>query len=70
MGNSHGEVIVRSPFHVTRQKREKFEWMNNIWIGRLPFKISFFFWRVWRQRIPTDDVLKRIRVHVVSKCYC
>ncbi|KAH0701736.1 hypothetical protein KY290_016740 [Solanum tuberosum] len=70
MGNLHGEFTVRSSFHVIRQKREEFEWMNNIWIGGLPFKISFFFWRIWRQRIPTDDVLKRMRVHVVLKCYC
>ncbi|KAH0661911.1 hypothetical protein KY284_026842 [Solanum tuberosum] len=70
MGNSHGEFTVKSTFQVLRRKREEQEWMNYIWIKGLPFKISFFLWRVWRKRIPTDDVLKKMKVNMVSKCYC
>ncbi|KAH0696182.1 hypothetical protein KY289_013664 [Solanum tuberosum] len=70
MGNAQGEFTIKSAFQLTRKKREEKEWMNNIWLKGLPLKISFFFWRVWRQRIPTDDVLKRMRVNVVSKCHC
>lgn len=25
---------------------------------------------IWKKRIPTDDVLKRMKVQVASKCYC
>lgn len=29
-----------------------------------------FFYRVMKERIPTDDILKRMKINVVSKCYC
>lgn len=44
--------------------------MNCIWLKGLPFKRSFFLWRVWKKRIATDNNLKSIRMQIVSKCYC
>uniref|UniRef100_M1BXK5 RNase H family protein n=1 Tax=Solanum tuberosum TaxID=4113 RepID=M1BXK5_SOLTU len=70
MGNTQGEFTVKSAFQLLRRRREEQDWMNNIWIKGLPFKISFFLWRVWRKRIPTDDVLKKMKINMVSKCYC
>ncbi|XP_049388499.1 uncharacterized protein LOC125852859 [Solanum stenotomum] len=70
MGNTQGEFTVKSAFQLMRRKKEEYEWRNNIWIKGLPFKISFFLWRVWRKRIPTDDVIKKMKVYMASKCYC
>ena len=70
LGNSQGEFTVKSTFQVFRRKREEQKWMSYIWIMGLPFKISFFLWRVWRKRIPTDDVRKKMKVKMVSNCYC
>ncbi|XP_075092125.1 uncharacterized protein LOC142172415 [Nicotiana tabacum] len=35
---------------------QKFKLM---WIKGLPFKISFFLWRLWRQKIAADDMWRR-----------
>ncbi|KAH0669712.1 hypothetical protein KY289_024205 [Solanum tuberosum] len=70
MGNSTGVFSAKSAYHMLRTKRETIDWMNWIWIKGLPFKFSFFLWRVWKKRIATYDNLRRMRMHIVSKCYC
>ncbi|XP_070036080.1 uncharacterized protein [Nicotiana tomentosiformis] len=40
------------------------------WTKGLPFKISFFLWRLWKGTIPTDDLWRRSGYMVVSKCWC
>lgn len=44
--------------------------MKNIWIKDIPFKISFFQWRVWRKKVASNDNLKRMRICLASKYYC
>ncbi|KAK6788076.1 hypothetical protein RDI58_016601 [Solanum bulbocastanum] len=70
MGSSVGNFTVKSAYHLVRHKREQIEYCRNIWIKTLPFKISFFLWRVWKKRIAIDDNLRRMRMNIVSKCYC
>ncbi|XP_019256289.1 PREDICTED: uncharacterized protein LOC109234676 [Nicotiana attenuata] len=41
-----------------------------IWIKGLPFKISFFLWRLWRKKIATDDIWRRQGQMVMSRCWC
>ncbi|XP_070012994.1 uncharacterized protein [Nicotiana sylvestris] len=36
----------------------------------MPFKISFFMWKVWKAKLPLDDFLKRIGYCMPSKCWC
>ncbi|XP_059289519.1 uncharacterized protein LOC132043051 [Lycium ferocissimum] len=31
---------------------------------------SFFLWRLWKERIATDDNLKRMHISLVSRCWC
>ncbi|XP_031111979.1 uncharacterized protein LOC116015953 [Ipomoea triloba] len=40
------------------------------WHKHLSFKVSFLAWRVFRGRLPTDDVLSRFGHVVVSRCWC
>ncbi|XP_015158226.1 uncharacterized protein [Solanum tuberosum] len=70
MGNSIGVFSAKSAYHLLRNKRDIIDWMSCIWIKGLPLKFSFFLWRVWKKRIATDDNLRRMRMHIVSKCYC
>ncbi|WMV44063.1 hypothetical protein MTR67_037448 [Solanum verrucosum] len=70
MTNTNGEFTVQSTFRMMRKRREQKEWLSNVWIKGLPLKISFFLWRVWRKRISTDDNLKRMRIHIASRCHC
>ncbi|XP_019178136.1 PREDICTED: uncharacterized protein LOC109173355 [Ipomoea nil] len=39
------------------------------WHKHLPFKVSFLAWRVFRQRLPTDDILARFGHVIVSRCW-
>ncbi|XP_070019940.1 uncharacterized protein [Nicotiana sylvestris] len=41
-----------------------------IWVKGLPFKIAFFMWKVWKEKLPLDDFLKRIGYCMPSKCWC
>nr|GMD72380.1 uncharacterized protein LOC109173561 [Ipomoea batatas] len=38
--------------------------------GGIPWKMSFMAWRVFRNKVPTDDVLSRFGFNVVSRCFC
>ncbi|XP_019183220.1 PREDICTED: uncharacterized protein LOC109178127 [Ipomoea nil] len=40
------------------------------WRKHLPFKVSFLAWRVFRGRLPTDDILARFGHAIVSRCRC
>uniref|UniRef100_M1D5L9 RNA-directed DNA polymerase (Reverse transcriptase) n=1 Tax=Solanum tuberosum TaxID=4113 RepID=M1D5L9_SOLTU len=44
MGSSVGNFTVKSAFHLVRHKREQIDYCRNIWIKKLPLKISFFFY--------------------------
>ncbi|KAK6780202.1 hypothetical protein RDI58_022386 [Solanum bulbocastanum] len=70
MGNSKGVFTAKSTYHSMRRSMNELEWMNQLWLKGLPFKIAFFLWRVWKKRIATDDNLKRMRMQIASKCYC
>ncbi|KAH0679660.1 hypothetical protein KY284_020745 [Solanum tuberosum] len=65
-----GDFSVKSAYQIIRAKITEKSLSKHMWINDLPFKIGFFLWRVWRRRITTDDNLKRMRLQVVSKCYC
>lgn len=69
MGDTSGEFSTKLIFQLIRDRREGFDWARYIWIKGLPSKISFFLWRL-RRCIPTDDNVKRLRVQLVSRCYC
>lgn len=41
-----------------------------IWVKGLPFKIAFFMWKVWKNKIPLDDFLRRLGYLMASRCWC
>lgn len=69
MRDKSGEFTVKFAYGLLRRRQVQ-EWTRNVWIKGLPLKISFFLWRVWKRRIATDDNLKRMKIQVVSRCYC
>ncbi|KAH0669175.1 hypothetical protein KY289_023668 [Solanum tuberosum] len=70
MANTQGSFTVKTAWELVRRRVESIRDFEEIWIKRLPFKINFFMWRVWRRRIATDDNLKRININIVSRCWC
>lgn len=53
-----------------RKKQEIRVDYGYIWANGLPLNLIFFLQRVWKRRIPTDDNLKRMKIHMVSRCWC
>lgn len=70
MPNSSGDFIVKSAWDMIRRKREIQQHFQEIWIKGLPFKISLFIWRLWKQKLPIDDILSKIGIAIVFKCHC
>ncbi|XP_075097852.1 uncharacterized protein LOC142175172 [Nicotiana tabacum] len=61
---------VKSAWQYTRRRDEPRTAYRMIWVTGLPFKISFFKWKVWKAKLPLDDFLKRIGYCMPSKCWC
>ncbi|KAH0776581.1 hypothetical protein KY290_007992 [Solanum tuberosum] len=70
MANSQGRFKVKSAWDLMRSKHEQKRDYDLIWNRGLPFKINFFLWRVWKRRISTDDNLERMKINIVSRCWC
>ncbi|KAH0776287.1 hypothetical protein KY290_007698 [Solanum tuberosum] len=69
-GNTTDLFTVKSAYHRMRSRKAEENWRRYMWIRGMPIKISFFLWRVWRGEIVTDDNLKKMKIPIVSKCYC
>lgn len=46
MLESRGMFSVRSAYHLMRQRKKPSDLYKNMWIKGIPFKISFFLWRL------------------------
>ncbi|KAH0761396.1 hypothetical protein KY290_017469 [Solanum tuberosum] len=69
MANTKEVFYVKSVWELVRKRDEPTQCYELMWIKRVSFKINFFYWRVWRRRISTDDNLKRMKITSVSRCH-
>lgn len=70
MLSNSGKFTVSSAWEEVRQKENSFSLYSYIWIKGIPFKVSFFLWRLLRQRLPIGEILIRIKVVEEAQCYC
>ncbi|XP_060190723.1 uncharacterized protein LOC132619998 [Lycium barbarum] len=70
MMTASGKFIVGTAWELLRSKAVKSDVFKNMWISGVPFKISFFFWRLWKYKIPVGEVVRRIGVDTEATCYC
>ncbi|XP_060195442.1 uncharacterized protein LOC132624727 [Lycium barbarum] len=68
--DTSGEFTIKSTWDFIRLRGPQLDSYRFMWIKGLPFEISFFLWRCWKYKIPTDDVLKKMNINLVSKCWC
>lgn len=45
-------------------------WGEAIWQKWIPPKVSCFLWKLFHKVVPTDDSIRRLGIHIVSKCSC
>ncbi|XP_059284804.1 uncharacterized protein LOC132038098 [Lycium ferocissimum] len=64
MMTSSGKFTVSSAWNLLRQKGHISTVYKQLWIKGVPFKISFFLWRLWKFKLPVDEVLASIGINV------
>ncbi|XP_075084826.1 uncharacterized protein LOC107774618 [Nicotiana tabacum] len=70
MPTPSGKFSVSSSWQILRHRVDLNQEFKLIWIKGLPFKISFFLWRLWRQKIAIDDMWRKQGQMVMSRCWC
>ncbi|XP_070049453.1 uncharacterized protein [Nicotiana tomentosiformis] len=65
---TRGNFTVKSAWEYLRRRKDPGNAYKKLWIKGLPFKISFFMWKVWRAKLPLDDSMKKLGYHMPSKC--
>ncbi|XP_075107168.1 uncharacterized protein LOC142180139 [Nicotiana tabacum] len=68
MLKTKGEFSVRSAWEYVRRRKEPMNSYKKMWIKGLPFKISFFMWKVWRNKLPLDEFMRRLGYLMASRC--
>ncbi|XP_075109238.1 uncharacterized protein LOC142181027 [Nicotiana tabacum] len=59
MPTPSGKFTISSAWKILRHRADPNQEFKLKWIKGLPFKISFFLWRLWRKKIATDDMWRR-----------
>lgn len=67
---SKGHFSVKTVWQYIRKNKQKSSLYKFIWAKGLPFKISFFMWRLWKAKLPLDDYIRRTGYFQTSKCWC
>ncbi|XP_070025438.1 uncharacterized protein LOC142181904 [Nicotiana tabacum] len=70
MLESRGFFSVRTTWDYLRRRSEPMSACWKIWVKGLPFKIVFFMWKVWRNKLPLDAFFRRLGYLMASKCWC
>ncbi|XP_060194425.1 uncharacterized protein LOC132623657 [Lycium barbarum] len=70
MMTASGKFTVGNAWELLRRKAGKSDIYKSMWIPGLPFKSSFFFWRLWKCKLPVGDIVRMIRIDTEGKCYC
>lgn len=61
---------MKSAWQYTWKRREENRLYKFIWVKDLPFKVSFFIWRLRKAKFPLDDWFLRLGYFRTSKCWC
>ncbi|XP_060202636.1 uncharacterized protein LOC132631055 [Lycium barbarum] len=70
MMTASGKFTVGTAWEFLRSKAVKSDVFKNMWTSGVPFKISFFFWRLWKYKIPVGEVVRRIGVDMKLWIIC
>ncbi|XP_075095079.1 uncharacterized protein LOC142173397 [Nicotiana tabacum] len=70
MPTPSGKFSVSSAWKILRHRADPNQEFKLMWIKGLPLKISFFLWRLWRQKIATDDMWRTQGQIVMSRYWC
>ncbi|KAM3235236.1 hypothetical protein P3L10_015272 [Capsicum annuum] len=70
MLNVSGNLSVKSAWDFVRNKKQSLLIYERSWMKGVPFKISFFIWRLWQKRLPVGEVLLISGISNQTLCSC
>ncbi|XP_070002514.1 uncharacterized protein [Nicotiana sylvestris] len=70
MLETRGSFSVKSAWEFLRKRNDPSIAYSKLWTKGLPFKISFFLWKVWKAKLPLDDWMRQLGYSMPSKCWC
>ncbi|XP_070050606.1 uncharacterized protein [Nicotiana tomentosiformis] len=65
-----GYFTVKSAWQYIRKRREESKLYKFFWVKGLPFRISFFMWRLLKAKLPLYDWFLRLGYFRTSRCWC
>ncbi|XP_059277590.1 uncharacterized protein LOC132031659 [Lycium ferocissimum] len=60
----------KSAWHSIRASAPSSPFLNSLWHKRIPFKISFLNWRIFKRKVPFDDIIGKFGTDRRSMCVC
>lgn len=67
---SKGHFLVKSAWQYIRKRRQEKKLYKFIWVNGLSFKVCFFMWRLWMEKLTLDDTVRRWGYIFPSRCWC
>jgi len=68
--SSNGKFTVKSAWDILRNRSICNNDFKKLWVEGLPFKISFFGWRVWTQRVHVAAFISSWDPNCSDLCRC
>ncbi|KAL0926716.1 hypothetical protein M5K25_002960 [Dendrobium thyrsiflorum] len=65
-----GKFCMKRAWHTFRRHQTARNFFTLIWHRNIPSTASVFLWRLWNNFVPTDDILIKKGLYLVSKCQC
>nr|XP_016433563.1 PREDICTED: uncharacterized protein LOC107760057 [Nicotiana tabacum] len=70
MHETRGHFSVKFAWEYLRRRDDPRIVYKMIWVKELPFRISFFMWKVWKAKLPLDDFMRMLGYFMPSRCWC
>ncbi|KAM7506401.1 hypothetical protein LguiA_016854 [Lonicera macranthoides] len=68
--DTNGKFSLGSTWNIVRNKQNYSRFGSWIWSRFIPLKWSIMTWRALRGRLPVDDAVQKMGIHLASKCVC
>ncbi|XP_060188598.1 uncharacterized protein LOC132617573 [Lycium barbarum] len=68
--NSNGTFSCSTAYEIVRNKNMAPPIYKYIWTKEIPFKISFFMWKLLKKNLPLDAYLSRFNINKGPSCCC
>jgi len=58
-GSANGQLTASMAWEQIRKQRPPAQWASLVWSSQLPPRVKILVWKVWQDRLPTDEWAKK-----------